>query len=183
MTVGIILAGGHSSRFGSDKALYFDALYKEYWVCLAYQKLAALTDTVFICGNANNQQALKNILPKSAIVLTDCLPFIDCGPLSALYAAASQNQCGTTRQDYLILAVDYPDISQDSLSTLLSKRNCYLQDANQKNHYTVAHLSFCKDDLTYFLTKNKRMKNFLAYLLAIPIFADQNVVNQNTLSK
>ncbi|MGX7352774.1 molybdopterin-guanine dinucleotide biosynthesis protein MobA [Enterococcus canis] len=174
MTVGLILAGGHSRRFGSDKATYYDSQLEQYWIQLAYEKLHVHTKKVLVAANENNAQQLQQLVP-AALVLTDQAPFKDKGPLSGLYAAALTNA-----DDFLIMAVDYPKLSSDSLEKLLQHPNCYGEDALGNAHYTLAHLQFTTSQITDFLTTgNQRLRDFLSTLDAHPLQLSQTLTNQN----
>lgn len=176
MTIGIILAGGASRRFGSDKSLYFDLRKHDYWVKLAYAKLSAVCQQVVISANRSNHRQLQELLPE-ALVLIDAQPYEDRGPLGGLYQVAGQFN-GT--QDYLILAVDYPDLETDTLHTLLQQPNCYAVDIDQRAHYTVAHLTFSQADVAHIFNEGQqRMKDLLAYLQATPRQVSKTLKNAN----
>lgn len=107
---GIVLAGGQSRRFGSDKALepYKNSTFLE----LALNNLKAVTDVVAVIGrtdySAENVQFIR-----------DHAKYRGMGPLAGLYTAMKEVQA----EWYLVLACDMPLIDQDILAALLSGIN------------------------------------------------------------
>ncbi|AYG01551.1 NTP transferase domain-containing protein [Lactococcus allomyrinae] len=162
MTIGIILAGGKSSRFkNGDKALFLDKNSNQTWTEIAYMKLSALTEKTYIVASHSNLPQIKKQLP-SAHIITDHPLFTGEGPLAGLYTVSS---IVTDTHDYLILAVDYPEISVQSLTELLSVKNTYI-----KNNFTIAHLTFSHTQIQDFLeNKNRRMQDFLTSIQATSI--------------
>lgn len=176
MTIGVVLAGGASRRFGSDKSLYFDPSKNTYWVKAAYAKLSEVCQQVVVSANRRNHRQIQELLPE-ALVLIDAQPYEDFGPLGGLYQVTGYF---TGTQEYLILAVDYPDIDTDTLRTLLQHQNCYAVDKNQRAHYTVAHLSFSQADVAHlFAEEQHRVQDLLAYLQAAPQPVNATLKNSN----
>ena len=103
---GLILAGGYSSRMGSDKALLI------YEGQVAWQllksKMSAICDDVFISCRAGQQHLFAD-----ANILTD--QYHDAGPISGVLAALEAHP----GHDWLVLAVDMPLISPELLRTLM----------------------------------------------------------------
>ncbi len=159
MTIGILLAGGQSSRFKEDKALYVDPDYHKSWGRLQSEKLLALTDETYVVANQKNQQELKNQLAMYNITVTlDDPKYFGEGPLSGLYRVAKE----TKEHDFLVLGIDYPDVTTKELQQLLFVKNCYAIDGNLTPHYTLCHLSFHYLELKEFLeTGNRRLRDFL----------------------
>lgn len=84
-TVGIVLAGGRSTRFGEDKSLYVldgKPMYRHVYDLLAD---ANVCDKIVISSNAVLQDKFNGI-----DVIVDDSQFVDYGPLGGLYAVAKQ---------------------------------------------------------------------------------------------
>jgi molybdenum cofactor guanylyltransferase len=101
-----ILAGGRSSRMGSDKALL--TVGKQTLLERALRIAAAVADTVLIAGPRARYgqygQVVEDIFP-------------DCGPLGGIHAAL----CITKTELNLMLSVDTPSIGADFLTWLLQQ--------------------------------------------------------------
>lgn len=149
MMIGVVLAGGESRRFKQDKALYQLPNQCVNNTQLAVDKLCPLCDRVLVSANTKNVSALTKQFTTSpnVEVITDQPPFEKRGPLSGIYAATCK--CGT-QADLLILAVDYPYVSVDVLSTLANHANCYARTPDA-DHYTLAHFSTTPQILHDFL--------------------------------
>lgn len=179
MTIGIILAGGQSSRFEyGDKALFFDQKIEKYWLELAYEKLSALTEQTYIIANSSNFNKIKTILP-DAPVLQDHPNFSGEGPLAGLFTVSNlltEPSVSVQAFDYLILSVDAPELSTKSLAKLLSVRNQYVKD-----NFTIAHLYFSHSQIQTFLQNHqRRMKDFLSLLNATPlVLPESELINHN----
>lgn len=147
--IGLVLAGGKSRRFGTDKALYCFADQTVNNAQLAVDKLTTLCERVLISANSYNVTALKKQFANNhnVQVIMDQPPFEQHGPLSGIYAAACQFK---HPQDYLLLAVDYPLISVGVLQTLANHGNCYATTPNAA-HYTLAHFTTDRTTLRDFL--------------------------------
>ncbi|GBG96729.1 NTP transferase domain-containing protein [Lactococcus termiticola] len=175
MTIGILLAGGKSSRFKQgDKALFFDERLGQSWLEIAFDKLKQVSDEVFISASATNYEKIKQDLAGGHIQL-DHSDFSGEGPLSALYSVAKHFPQGQA-QDYLILSVDNPEISINSLRSLMRQPNQYAE-----NHFTIAYLRFSADDIeSYLQTGQRRVIGFLNQLAASAIqLPDEELVNHN----
>jgi molybdopterin-guanine dinucleotide biosynthesis protein A len=101
-----ILAGGHSSRMGSDKALL--TVGNQTLLERALHTAAAVANTVFIAGQRDRYAQYGD-------VVEDVFP--DCGPLGGIHAAL----CITRTELNLMLAVDTPSVGPDFLSWLLEQ--------------------------------------------------------------
>ncbi len=101
-----ILAGGRSTRMGSDKALL--TLGKQTLLERALHTAAAVANTVFIVGPRERYARYGD-------VVEDIFP--DCGPLGGIHAAV----CMTRTELNLMLSVDTPLISSDFLAWLLEQ--------------------------------------------------------------
>jgi len=175
MTIGILLAGGKSSRFQQgDKALYFDDRLGKSWLELAYAKLDQLCEAVYISASPTNHEKIKQAMPGGQVQL-DHSNYFGEGPLAALYSIA-QNFPEEQRQDYLILSVDNPEVSVESLEKLMNKPNQYARD-----NFTIAHLSFSAEEIeNYLASGQRRVLGFLDVLGASPLgLPDDELVNHN----
>lgn len=158
MRVGLLLAGGTSSRFiYGDKAVYGDFAERTF-ACLA-----ELCERVYVSCTPENQASLQERLPEG-IFLLDRAPYISQGPLSGLYALPFE------QVDVLTLSVDNPELSSESLGQLLNFPNAYAED-----NFTLSHLTFDKRELTAYLEQGKRrLKAFLEALGAVAIKLPEN---------
>jgi molybdopterin-guanine dinucleotide biosynthesis protein A len=102
-----VLAGGKSSRMGTDKAALDLAGRTLLEHALATLRLVA--GTVFILGSKQRYGGY------GVDVIEDIFP--DCGPLGGIHAALKSNQVGLS----LIVAVDTPFLSADFLSYLAKR--------------------------------------------------------------
>lgn len=108
---GFVLAGGRSSRMGSDKS--FLEIDGETLLQRAMRVLRSVTDDVSIVGSAEKFGGL-------APVLEDVYP--ECGPLGGIHAALS----ATRAERNLVVAVDLPFVSPELLRFLLDRaRECH----------------------------------------------------------
>ena len=130
--VGVVLAGGFSSRMGQDKALL--ELEGE---TLMHKTARILTELgasqVFICRNQNSQGFIQDVFPH-------------CGPLSGIHSALLH-----TDLPVLVVPVDLPLLQFDSLQPLLSKAierddNVHFENNNlpaliQNRNHTIDYLT------------------------------------------
>lgn len=135
--IGIVLAGGQSKRFGTDKATYSLPGSSQSNVQLAVKKLLPLCEKVIVSVNANNQSRIEKQLTSyfRVTLVTDCPPYDQHGPLSGLLAAC---KCNPTWNDYLVLAVDYPYLKIKTLRSLASHPNTFVA-ADNHFHFSLAH--------------------------------------------
>lgn len=106
--LGVILAGGLSTRMGSDKAL----------LEVSGQRvlLRSLTLLQAVCGDVcvvARDQSQTDSLKVSARILTDCVS--ECGPLGGLHTAFQ-----ASGEDLLVLACDLPFVEQRTLERLVA---------------------------------------------------------------
>jgi molybdopterin-guanine dinucleotide biosynthesis protein A len=101
-----ILAGGHSSRMGTDKALL--PLGRQTLLERALHTAARVANSVFIVGPRDRYSRYGN-------VVEDVFP--DCGPLGGIHAAL----CITQTELNLMLSVDTPLMDPDFLAWLLEQ--------------------------------------------------------------
>ena len=101
-----ILAGGHSTRMGADKA--FLLLDESSLLARSLDLVRSVADEVRIVGNAHK-------FAEFAPVVEDV--FRDCGPLGGIHAALRS----TSTELNLILAVDMPFVSREFLQHLITR--------------------------------------------------------------
>lgn len=102
--MGFVLAGGKSSRMGTDKA--FLQFRGRTMLDRALETLQAVCPAAAIVGDPAAFAAYRNIIP-------DVFP--GCGPLGGIHAALSS----TASELNVILAVDMPFVSRELLSYLV----------------------------------------------------------------
>ena len=136
--LGIVLAGGQSRRFGRDKAQVQLPGQPLNNVGLAVTKLQLLCEQVIISANQQNVTSLTDQFRTSptVTVVTDQVPFERQGPLSGIFAATDYSPELT---DYLVLAVDYPLITTNILTALVTQTDCYATTPTH-DHYLVSHV-------------------------------------------
>ena len=108
MLAGLILAGGKSSRMGTDKSLL--TMPDSSQTLLEYcQKQLALVcgNNVFVSGS-QHQQGIADVIPH-------------CGPLSGIHAAIMHIQMNYPNiNELLVTAVDMPDLCHEDFEYLLN---------------------------------------------------------------
>ncbi|CAN7258365.1 molybdenum cofactor guanylyltransferase [Rossellomorea sp. LjRoot5] len=110
---GVIVAGGQSRRFGSDKAF---SLYKgKPFFQHSLQAVSSFADEVIIVTSRalfSRFDALPNVK-----VVEDVEEFKGCGPLAGIYTAMSEYQA----EWYAVLPVDVPLVTSSLVNRLISK--------------------------------------------------------------
>ena len=101
---GLVLSGGQSSRMGSDKALIDYHGIPQY--AYVYDLLIRFCDEVFISSKEN-----KYPLP----TLLDNAKYENMGPIAGLLTAFDYQET-----DWLVLAIDYPEITAKDIEKLLA---------------------------------------------------------------
>lgn len=158
--LGLILAGGQSKRFGSDKALFRFKNQPVNNAELAVNKIVLLCEQVIVCANPVNYDYLFHQFAKRSKikVIKDQPPFQNCGPLSGVYAA---NCLFKQENDFLLLAVDYPFISESVLTTMANHPNSFAATPEYE-HYAIAHFRTSLQQLQNFLESgNFSLQKFL----------------------
>ncbi|WP_125588627.1 NTP transferase domain-containing protein [Companilactobacillus jidongensis] len=150
MTDSLILAGGKSTRFQTDKALaHFNNKYIP-----NVQYTADLTppfvDNCYISTNQNNNLAIDNLFTDTKIqVIPDVEPMIDCGPLSALWSYFYTTR--VEQADLLVIATDY--IIDQKTIEFLSEDSGYIK-IKSLPYYTCCHLMIKIDLLKQHIDKH-----------------------------
>ncbi len=109
-TVGILLAGGLSRRYGSPKA--FAKIEGEYFYERAYQALDFVCDQVIIV----TRPELVDRFPNKYTVITDLQSVAGQGPLAGIFSGMTTIMA----EKYMILPCDMPFISRDETAKLLA---------------------------------------------------------------
>jgi len=109
-TVGIVLAGGLSRRFGSPKA--FAQLEKQYFYEYAVFALQPHCDKVVIV----TLPELINRFPNKLEVITDLPEFAGLGPLAGILSGMSY----VSANRYIVLTCDMPYINSEVVGKLLA---------------------------------------------------------------
>lgn len=111
--VGVIVAGGQSRRFGSDKAfsLYKGKLFFQH----SLQAVSSFADEVIIVTS-------RTLFPRfntmaNVKVVEDMEEFKGCGPLAGIYTAMNEYQA----EWYAVLPVDVPLVTSSLVDCLVSK--------------------------------------------------------------
>ena len=124
---GAVLAGGKSSRFGTNKALYVNdgkSLLQQ-----SLEILQSLCDQLCISANSSNAVAYKDM---GADIICDLHP--DCGPLGGIEAIV--NACHT--EQLLILTCDMPLITADILHSMITASHSRVDECHDGPPSAVA---------------------------------------------
>jgi molybdopterin-guanine dinucleotide biosynthesis protein A len=118
-TVGILLAGGQSRRFGSPKA--FAVRQNRYFYEWAYQALTSVSEQVIIV----TYRELMERFPSHLEVITDHEQFVGKGPLAGIYTAMKHIE----GEQYIVLPCDMPLITAEISMNLLNETDrCFIQN-------------------------------------------------------
>ena len=109
-TVGVLLAGGLSRRFGSPKA--FAELDGKGFYEYAYASLAAVCSDVVVI----TRPELEGRFPGTLDVISDSPLYAGHGPLAGIYTAMSERPA----RQYLVLPCDMPFISASETAALMN---------------------------------------------------------------
>lgn len=148
MTDGLILAGGKSTRYQSDKALAHFNTRVLTNVEYTAEKLLPFVDRCYISTNQNNNHAIRRLFydVKDIEVIQDQKPLIDRGPISALWSYFQET--GNDRANLIVLATDYKNINQTMLK-LIANQNAYINCSGEPQY------TFCHIDLSLRQFKNQ----------------------------
>jgi molybdopterin-guanine dinucleotide biosynthesis protein A len=161
--LGVVLAGGRSTRFGSDKALA--ELGGKQLLDHAVDRLSGWCDDVVIAGRETGP----------AKCLPDW-PAPDMGPLGGI-AAGLRHAEANGFDSALTCPVDAWDLPQD-LPELLAKPPCYLADQPVIGHWPTGAARTVETILT---TDGKHsLRQFVEAIGAIPVKSAVKAANINT---
>lgn len=150
---GVVLAGGRSTRLGTDKALLKMNNHPLY--ALAETKLAPFCTEVFHSINETQNIPVKNSVMDF---------YSDQGPLSGILTALD-----FIKQPIFILAVDMPNISSATIEELIARHktenkvSAYYNDAKQlwEGLISIWEPSILPDLTTYFKEGGRSLQTFL----------------------
>lgn len=141
-TVGIVLAGGLSRRFGSPKA--FAQLEGKAFYEYAYNALAAVCDHVVII----TRPELISRFPATMDVLSDFHKFDGLGPLAGIFTAMAERPA----EQYLVLPCDMPFVG-------IAETTAFMKLASEKNDITAIRAG--KQNIPLFSLWNARVGSLL----------------------
>ncbi|MEK5040108.1 molybdenum cofactor guanylyltransferase [Sporosarcina sp. FSL K6-3457] len=110
-TVGVVLAGGLSRRFGSPKA--FAQLGNRYFYEVALEALKAHCDEVIIV----TRQELLKCFPEGVKAITDIIDYKGLGPLAGILSAMESVEADR----YIVLPCDMPYVDEKVVGKLLAQ--------------------------------------------------------------
>lgn len=187
VNIGIILAGGRSSRFGEPKALFQDEATGKTWVELTASKLMPHCERIFISANREIYLKLVKIFrAETAIqIIPDQEEFTDFGPLGGLYAVMVQSQA-YQKAHFLVLPVDMPFLTLEEIGRLADYPNHFAK-TKQAEHYLVANIPYSREILHELLQNGQhRVRALLEKLDTQPLEFEneapfRNINRQNEL--
>lgn len=175
MTDGLILAGGKSTRFKSDKALahFNDIVIPN--VKYTADLTTAYVDKTFISTNKNNYQSVNSLFNDETHVIQDIEPLIDCGPMSALWSYFETTHKSTA--DLLVIATDY--IIDETAVKFLSENVGYIK-IKRVPYYTCCHVKLKIELLKKYIgQKNYRWHSLLEEANCKPLNFNGQLKNIN----
>lgn len=187
VNVGIVLAGGRSSRFEEPKAFFQDEATGKTWVELTVSKLMPLCEMVFVSANHENYSKLVTLFDAEPAIqiVPDQAAFSDFGPLGGIYAvmkAAANYQ----KANFLVLPVDMPFLTPKEIGQLADYPNHFAK-TEQANHYLVANIPYSRETLHKLLQDEQhRVRALLEKLDTKPLAFEneatfRNINRQNEL--
>ena len=109
---GLVLTGGRSRRMGTDKALLRNG--DESQVARAVRLLNGVCDNVFVSTRADQADE-----PERARFAQITDRYDDMGPVAGILSAMDERP----DDDWLVVACDLPNLSEETLSTLVAAHN------------------------------------------------------------
>lgn len=146
-TIGILLAGGLSRRFGSPKA--FASIDEKFFYELVYNALDSVCDHVVIVS----RKELLSRFPEELDVITDFPSVSGMGPLAGIYTAMSERPAA----QYLVMPCDMPFIRPKETAALIQWSD---------GRYDVTAVRSKEDYIPLFSIWNGRVKEKLQLELA-----------------
>lgn len=159
--IALILAGGKSSRFNSDKSLAHFNSTKYSNIQYLVKTVSPFVQTVFVTTNAQNYNYIKKelFLYKNVIIKADAISSSNIGPLAGIQSIF--NYLNDPEINVLILPVDYQGIDAELIQFLTHHPMHFIQQ-NSRSHFTIGHLILKNDILIQFLNqKNYRLRDYL----------------------
>ena len=147
-TIGILLAGGRSSRYGTEKA-FADVLGKSFYEA-SYHVLESVCDEVIVV----TRKDLVHQFPSTYQVIIDIDKYVGCGPLAGIYSAMMYKEA----ENYVVLPCDVPLMSKDIMQKLIRKHKTDITvveaDGRIQSLISVWHC-LTKDKIAQALEKNQ----------------------------
>jgi molybdopterin-guanine dinucleotide biosynthesis protein A len=109
-TIGVVLAGGLSRRYGSPKA--FATMKGNPYYEIAYEALSTVSDVVVLVARSE----FLGEFHQGLNVIVDVKEFMGCGPLAGIYSVMAHFPADR----YVILPCDMPYISSDVIDSLVA---------------------------------------------------------------
>lgn len=179
--LGVILAGGQSSRMGQDKALLRRNQESMHSFCQQLLNRAGISDIVTSANEQQNPALFSASAPHDTV--TDRIK--NAGPLGGIFSVIEQYR----PKALLILPVDLPLINSDVIQQLktagqLSQKACYYQDNYLPLYLPVnGYLElFMQQAFSNFSGKGPSMKGLLKAMPSqcLPLTNSQALFNSNT---
>jgi len=160
MIVGVLLAGGMSSRYGSPKA--FARLNGEHFYEIAYKALESVCQHVIIV----TRQELIAWFQSDLHIIVDHPLYVGDGPLAGIYSAMEHVEADT----YVVLPCDMPLITVHVLDHLVNchENNVSVAAYNGKIQPLVSVWNYNMKNNIYIALENRqfKMKEFLSKVRA-----------------
>lgn len=139
--IGVILAGGKSSRFGSHKSLYpLDD--KPFYEHIYHAMVESGIERIVLSSNKMLSQYFVDDIKMRGLdieVIEDEVAYKDCGPLSGIYAVIH----AIPNEDYCVISVDTPFITATAIRYLIKMAGLHSRDTaiiyrdNEQLHRTI----------------------------------------------
>ncbi|MCE4956483.1 molybdenum cofactor guanylyltransferase [Macrococcoides caseolyticum] len=168
--IGVILAGGKSSRFGSHKSLYpLDE--KPFYIHVYHAMKDSGVDRIVLSSNKMLSQYFIDDIEKRGLnieVIEDVVAYKECGPLSGVYAVMN----AIPNEDYCVVSVDTPFVTAVALRYLIQMAGIH------SNHHAIVYhddLQIHRTIAVYRYELLPRVKSSLdSGLLALKVLTEMN---------
>ncbi len=147
MLAGVILAGGKSSRMGTDKSLLTLPGSQQSLLEHCQKQLALVCDNNIFISGSQHEQGIADVIP-------------NCGPLSGIHAAITHIEMQHPNiSELLVVAVDMPDLCPEDFSYLLKmgrKSHCL---CSFENSFLPLYIPLSIDVTQYLVTVLKHQSD------------------------